>query len=91
MLKNLSSHYITTFRSNGEKNPRVKHYQIRQTETGEKFYLAEKYLFGTIPELINYHQHNAAGNDPDLLLQQNQKLMTSSADKTAKCFSNTET
>lgn len=38
------------------------HYQIRQTETGEAaFYLAEKYLFSTIPELIHYHQHNAAG------------------------------
>uniref|UniRef100_UPI003AB012A7 tyrosine-protein kinase ITK/TSK isoform X2 n=1 Tax=Centroberyx gerrardi TaxID=166262 RepID=UPI003AB012A7 len=48
--------------SNGEKNPRVKHYQIRETETGEAaFYLAEKYLFNTIPELIHYHQHNAAG------------------------------
>uniref|UniRef100_A0A3B4WNJ3 Tyrosine-protein kinase n=1 Tax=Seriola lalandi dorsalis TaxID=1841481 RepID=A0A3B4WNJ3_SERLL len=48
--------------SNGEKNPRVKHYLIRQTETGEgTFYLAEKYLFSTIPELIHYHQHNAAG------------------------------
>ncbi|XP_054647491.1 tyrosine-protein kinase ITK/TSK isoform X2 [Dunckerocampus dactyliophorus] len=47
--------------SNGEKNPCVKHYQIRQTETGEPtFYLAEKYLFQTIPELIYYHQHNAA-------------------------------
>ncbi|KAM9850330.1 tyrosine-protein kinase ITK/TSK [Aulostomus maculatus] len=46
--------------SNGEKNPRVKHYQIRQAETGQ-FYLAEKYLFSTIPELIHYHQHNAAG------------------------------
>lgn len=48
-------------RSNGEKNPRVKHYQIRQTETDNFFYLAEKYLFSTIPELILYHQHNAAG------------------------------
>uniref|UniRef100_A0A3Q4I352 Tyrosine-protein kinase n=1 Tax=Neolamprologus brichardi TaxID=32507 RepID=A0A3Q4I352_NEOBR len=48
-------------RSNGEKNPRVKHYQIRQTETSPaSFYLAEKYLFSTIPELIYYHQHNAA-------------------------------
>ncbi|XP_078117390.1 tyrosine-protein kinase ITK/TSK isoform X2 [Sander vitreus] len=48
--------------SNGEKNPRVKHYQIRQTEMGEAtYYLAEKYLFSTIPELIYYHQHNAAG------------------------------
>uniref|UniRef100_A0A8K9XID5 non-specific protein-tyrosine kinase n=1 Tax=Oncorhynchus mykiss TaxID=8022 RepID=A0A8K9XID5_ONCMY len=45
------------------KNPRVKHYQIRQSEAEEtsKFYLAEKYLFMTIPELIQYHQHNAAG------------------------------
>ncbi|XP_071313577.1 tyrosine-protein kinase ITK/TSK [Trachinotus anak] len=48
--------------SNGEKNPRVKHYLIRQSDTGEgAFYLAEKYLFSTIPELIHYHQHNAAG------------------------------
>ncbi|CAN9514782.1 unnamed protein product [Ophioblennius macclurei] len=48
--------------SNGEKTPRVKHYQIRQTQTGTAaFYLAEKYLFSTIPELIHYHQHNAAG------------------------------
>ncbi|TNM98830.1 hypothetical protein fugu_013394 [Takifugu bimaculatus] len=46
----------------GEKNPKVKHYQIRQTETGAgQFYLAENYLFNTIPELIHYHQHNAAG------------------------------
>ncbi|KAK2849400.1 hypothetical protein Q5P01_009234 [Channa striata] len=48
--------------SNGEKNPRVKHYQIRQTDAEDAlFYLAEKYLFSTIPELILYHQHNAAG------------------------------
>ncbi|XP_010864158.1 tyrosine-protein kinase ITK/TSK isoform X1 [Esox lucius] len=46
--------------SNMEKNPRVKHYQIRESETS-MFYLAEKYLFNTIPELIQYHQHNAAG------------------------------
>ncbi|XP_061783716.2 tyrosine-protein kinase ITK/TSK isoform X1 [Nerophis lumbriciformis] len=48
--------------SNGEKHPGVKHYQIRQPKTGEPtFYLAEKYLFHSIPELIHYHQHNAAG------------------------------
>uniref|UniRef100_A0A6Q2X1R0 Tyrosine-protein kinase n=1 Tax=Esox lucius TaxID=8010 RepID=A0A6Q2X1R0_ESOLU len=38
----------------------TKHYQIRESETS-MFYLAEKYLFNTIPELIQYHQHNAAG------------------------------
>ncbi|KAK3564365.1 hypothetical protein QTP86_017331 [Hemibagrus guttatus] len=47
--------------SNGEKYPRVKHYKIRETEDEEpRYYLAEKYLFSTIPELIYYHQHNAA-------------------------------
>ncbi|KAI1898400.1 hypothetical protein AGOR_G00071930 [Albula goreensis] len=46
--------------SNGENNPRVKHYQIRETEEA-KYYLAERYLFNSIPDLINYHQHNAAG------------------------------
>ena len=50
------------FISNGQKNPRVKHYQIIQSEAETStFYLAEKYLFSTIPELIQYHQHNAAG------------------------------
>lgn len=54
--------FFIPFRTNGEKTPDVKHYQIKQTETGEAtFYLAEKYLFSTIPELIHYHQHNAAG------------------------------
>ncbi|XP_053542158.1 tyrosine-protein kinase TXK [Ictalurus punctatus] len=38
----------------------VKHYQIKQTEGG-KFFLAENYIFGSIPEMINYHKHNAAG------------------------------
>ncbi|XP_066572917.1 tyrosine-protein kinase ITK/TSK [Amia ocellicauda] len=48
--------------SNGENNPKVKHYQIRETTTPEiMYYLAEKYIFKSIPELINYHQHNAAG------------------------------
>uniref|UniRef100_A0A4W5LQF6 Tyrosine-protein kinase n=1 Tax=Hucho hucho TaxID=62062 RepID=A0A4W5LQF6_9TELE len=32
-----------------------------EAEETSKFYLAEKYLFSTIPELIQYHQHNAAG------------------------------
>uniref|UniRef100_A0A8C1WUI2 Tyrosine-protein kinase n=1 Tax=Cyprinus carpio TaxID=7962 RepID=A0A8C1WUI2_CYPCA len=49
--------------TNGEKYPQVKHYQIKVQREGEKvmYYLAEKYLFPTIPELIRYHQHNPAG------------------------------
>ncbi|KAI2656874.1 Tyrosine-protein kinase ITK/TSK [Labeo rohita] len=48
--------------TNGEKYPLVKHYQIKVQREGEKvmYYLAEKYLFSTIPELIRYHQHNPA-------------------------------
>ncbi|XP_052006031.1 tyrosine-protein kinase ITK/TSK-like [Xyrauchen texanus] len=51
-----------TYKSDGEKCPVVKHYQIKETE-GEniKYYLAEKYVFSSIPELIRYHQHNSAG------------------------------
>ncbi|XP_051716639.1 tyrosine-protein kinase ITK/TSK [Ctenopharyngodon idella] len=49
--------------SNGEKYPLVKHYQIKVQKEGEKvmYFLAEKYLFSSIPELIRYHQHNPAG------------------------------
>ncbi|KAA0709429.1 Tyrosine-protein kinase ITK/TSK [Triplophysa tibetana] len=49
--------------SDGEKYPQIKHYQVRVKEEDEptKYYLAEKYLFSSIPELIRYHQHNAAG------------------------------
>ncbi|KAI7793941.1 tyrosine-protein kinase TXK isoform X1 [Triplophysa rosa] len=38
----------------------IKHYQIKQTDAG-LFYLAEKHLFNSILELINYHKHNSAG------------------------------
>lgn len=59
--------FVNHSSQSGEKNPKVKHYQIRQTETGAgQFYLAENYLFNTIPELIHYHQHNAAGKVPFL-------------------------
>uniref|UniRef100_A0A8C7XMH6 Tyrosine-protein kinase n=1 Tax=Oryzias sinensis TaxID=183150 RepID=A0A8C7XMH6_9TELE len=37
-----------------------RHYNICTTPQGQ-FYLSEKHNFDTIPELINYHQHNAAG------------------------------
>uniref|UniRef100_A0A8C4EXX4 Tyrosine-protein kinase n=1 Tax=Dicentrarchus labrax TaxID=13489 RepID=A0A8C4EXX4_DICLA len=37
-----------------------RHYNICTSPQGQ-FYLAEKHNFNTIPELINYHQHNAAG------------------------------
>uniref|UniRef100_A0A3P9JLP6 Tyrosine-protein kinase n=1 Tax=Oryzias latipes TaxID=8090 RepID=A0A3P9JLP6_ORYLA len=40
----------------------IKHYHIKKTEASPpQFYLAEKHLFYSIPELIEYHKHNAAG------------------------------
>ncbi|KAM6924229.1 tyrosine-protein kinase BTK [Xenentodon cancila] len=44
----------------GETGGSCRHYNICTTPQGQ-FYLAEKHHFSTIPELINYHQHNAAG------------------------------
>ncbi|KAJ8378727.1 hypothetical protein AAFF_G00237050 [Aldrovandia affinis] len=41
-------------------NGTVHHYLINVTPEKE-YYLAEKHLFGSIPKLIKYHQHNGAG------------------------------
>ncbi|XP_013883348.1 tyrosine-protein kinase TXK [Austrofundulus limnaeus] len=38
----------------------IRHYQIKITDTGQ-FYLAEKHTFMCIPDVIHYHEHNAAG------------------------------
>ncbi|KAM9425029.1 tyrosine-protein kinase Tec-like isoform 2-T3 [Pholidichthys leucotaenia] len=46
----------------GEGGPAIKHYHIKQTQSSpQQFYLAEKYPFSNIPDLIDYHKHNAAG------------------------------
>ncbi|KAL7885995.1 hypothetical protein AOLI_G00062900 [Acnodon oligacanthus] len=44
----------------GENVGGCRHYNILTTQQ-DRFYLAEKHYFSNIPELINYHQHNAAG------------------------------
>ncbi|XP_030018613.1 tyrosine-protein kinase TXK isoform X2 [Sphaeramia orbicularis] len=41
-------------------NGDIKHYQIKINDNGE-FFLAEKHTFTSIPEVIHYHEHNAAG------------------------------
>uniref|UniRef100_A0A8C1Y4U7 Tyrosine-protein kinase n=1 Tax=Cyprinus carpio TaxID=7962 RepID=A0A8C1Y4U7_CYPCA len=49
-------------RNTGDGAATVRHYQIKETNSSPKqFYLAEKYIFNSIPELIEYHKHNAAG------------------------------
>ncbi|XP_042308087.1 tyrosine-protein kinase ITK/TSK [Sceloporus undulatus] len=45
-----------------DNSPVIKHYHIKETSDNPKrYYLAEKHVFNCIPELINYHQYNAAG------------------------------
>ncbi|XP_034037776.1 tyrosine-protein kinase BTK isoform X2 [Thalassophryne amazonica] len=44
----------------GEISGICKHYNICTTPQGQ-FYVALKHNFSSIPELINYHQHNSAG------------------------------
>ncbi|XP_078100392.1 tyrosine-protein kinase Tec isoform X2 [Sander vitreus] len=46
----------------GEGSAAIKHYHIKVTQgSPPQFYLAEKHLFSSIPDLIEYHKHNAAG------------------------------
>ncbi|KAI3376000.1 hypothetical protein L3Q82_016529, partial [Scortum barcoo] len=46
----------------GEGGPVIKHYHIKETRSSPpQFYLAEKHQFSSIPDLIEYHKHNAAG------------------------------
>ncbi|KAM9836648.1 tyrosine-protein kinase Tec [Aulostomus maculatus] len=53
---------LYTKSASGDGGIAIKHYHIKETLSSPKqFYLAEKHLFSTIPELITYHQHNAAG------------------------------
>ncbi|KAK1890246.1 Tyrosine-protein kinase Tec [Dissostichus eleginoides] len=46
----------------GDGGAVIKHYHIKETQgLPLQFYLAEKHLFCSIPDLIEYHKHNAAG------------------------------
>ncbi|KAG9478082.1 tyrosine-protein kinase BTK [Eleutherodactylus coqui] len=38
----------------------IRHYVVCESPSNQ-YYLAEKHLYTSIPELITYHQHNAAG------------------------------
>ncbi|CAM5140158.1 unnamed protein product [Eretmochelys imbricata] len=47
-------------KSSGDLQGVIRHYVVCSTPQSQ-YYLAEKHLFNTIPELIMYHQHNSAG------------------------------
>lgn len=54
--------YCACFCSDGEAV--IKHYHIKESPgPPQQFYLSEKYLFSSIPDLIEYHKHNAAGEN----------------------------
>lgn len=45
-----------------ENNPCIKHYHIKETnDSPKRYYVAEKYVFDSIPLLIQYHQYNGGG------------------------------
>ncbi|XP_056225603.1 tyrosine-protein kinase TXK [Seriola aureovittata] len=48
--------YTKTLSTSGD----IRHYQIKLSDTGQ-FFLAEKHTFNSIPDVIHYHEHNAAG------------------------------
>ncbi|XP_051517556.1 tyrosine-protein kinase TXK isoform X2 [Myxocyprinus asiaticus] len=53
------SYTVSVFTQSSGKGE-VRHYQIKQTDGGQ-FFLAERHVFNSIPELINYHKLNSAG------------------------------
>lgn len=57
-------HFLCCLNVCREGGAAIKHYYIKETQGSPKqFYLAEKHLFSSIPDLIEYHKHNAAGKD----------------------------
>ncbi|XP_027631694.1 tyrosine-protein kinase TXK isoform X2 [Tupaia chinensis] len=59
--RHLGSYTISVFiRARRGMEATIKHYQIKRSDSGQ-WYVAERHLFQSIPELVWYHQHNAAG------------------------------
>ncbi|KAL4618175.1 tyrosine-protein kinase Tec [Arapaima gigas] len=60
----LGSYTVSLYtKSAGDGTPAIRHYHIKETQTVPKqYYLAEKHHFNSIPELVEYHQHNGAGS-----------------------------
>ncbi|CAJ0940372.1 unnamed protein product [Ranitomeya imitator] len=54
--------YHYTQKYGGDSTSSIRHYHIKETGAFPKqYYLAEKHVFSSIPEMIEYHKHNAAG------------------------------
>ncbi|XP_060105879.1 tyrosine-protein kinase BTK isoform X2 [Heteronotia binoei] len=60
-IRKMGKYTVSVFaKSSGETQGTIRHYVVCSTPQNQ-YFLAEKHLFSTIPELINYHQHNSAG------------------------------
>lgn len=61
-LLDIITNYYCCYYFSREGSSGIRHYHIKETVTSPKqYYLAEKHLFNSIPEIIEYHSHNAAG------------------------------
>ncbi|XP_051820759.1 tyrosine-protein kinase TXK [Antechinus flavipes] len=58
--RRLGAYTISVYSRNRSNVVPIKHYQIKNHDSGQCF-VTERHLFSSIPELIQYHQHNAAG------------------------------
>ncbi|XP_021066402.1 tyrosine-protein kinase TXK isoform X1 [Mus pahari] len=59
--RHLGSYTISVFtRARRHTQSSIKHYQIKKNDSGQ-WYLTERHFFPSVPELIQYHQYNAAG------------------------------
>ncbi|XP_075401090.1 tyrosine-protein kinase TXK [Tenrec ecaudatus] len=59
--RHVGSYTLSVFiRARRSTENSIKHYQIKENDLGQ-YFVAERHLFQSIPELIQYHQHNAAG------------------------------
>ncbi|KAM5271922.1 tyrosine-protein kinase TXK [Ctenodactylus gundi] len=59
--RHLESYTISVFiRARRGTEAMIKHYQIKRNDSGQ-WYVVKRHLFQTVPELVWYHQHNAAG------------------------------
>nr|XP_021483448.1 tyrosine-protein kinase TXK [Meriones unguiculatus] len=59
--RHLGSYTISLFTRAGRRTQSpIKHYQIKRNDSGQ-WYVTERHLFPSVPELVQYHQYNAAG------------------------------
>ncbi|KAJ7310535.1 hypothetical protein JRQ81_007459 [Phrynocephalus forsythii] len=60
-ISKMGKYTVSVFaKSSADPQGTIRHYVVCSTPQNQ-YFLAEKHVFHTIPELIHYHQHNSAG------------------------------